>query len=115
MPYSWIETYVPGIVGYPDAMYETVAKSSGDNDYAYWESYVLGLEPTNTLSKLTTTIRMEGQKPIVEYFPTNEVLKSSGAIEYILQGKPALSNSWQNVTFEEPGATNRLFRVKVQW
>ncbi len=115
VPYSWIETYVPGIVGYPDAMYETVAKSSGDNDYAYWESYVLGLEPTNALSKLTTTIRMEGQKPIVEYFPTNEVLKASGAIEYILQGKPMLTNGWQDVTFEEPGATNRFFRVKVTW
>ena len=115
VPYSWIEAYVPGIAGYPDAMYETVAKSSGDNGYAYWESYVLGLEPTNALSKLTATIRMEGQKPVVEYFPTNEVLKASGAIEYILQGKPALSNGWQNVTFEEPGATNRFFRVKVTW
>ena len=115
VPYSWIEACFPGIAGQPDAMYETMAKSPGDNGYAYWESYVLGLEPTNALSKLTATIRMEGQKPIVEYFPTNEVLKASGAIEYILQGKPALSNDWQNVTFEEPGATNRLFRVRVQW
>ena len=115
VPYSWIEAYVPGIAGYPDAMYETVAKSSGDNGYAYWESYVLGLEPTNALSKFTATIRMEGQKPVVEYFPTNEVLKASGAIEYILQGKPALTNGWQDVTFEEPGATNRFFRVKVEW
>ena len=115
VPYSWIEAYVPGIAGYPDAMYETVAKSSGDNGYAYWESYVLGLEPTNALSKLTATIRMEGQKPVVEYFPTNEVLKASGAIEYILQGKPALSNGWQDVTFEEPGTTNRFFRVRVHW
>ena len=115
VPFSWIEAYVPGIAGYPDAMYETVAKSSGDNGYAYWESYVLGLEPTNALSKLTATIRMEGQNPVIEYFPTNEVLKASGAIEYILQGKPALSNSWQNVTFDQPGATNRFFRVKVTW
>ena len=115
VPYSWIEAYVPGIAGYPDAMYETVAKSSGDNDYAYWESYVLGLDPTNALSKFTTTIRMEGQKPVIEYFPTNEVLKASGAIEYVLQGKPALTNGWQDVTFEEPGATNRFFRVKVTW
>ena len=115
VPYSWIETCFPGIAGQPDAMYETMAKSPGDNGYAYWESYVLGLEPTNALSKLTATIRMEGQKPVVEYFPTNEVLKASGAIEYILQGKPALSNGWQNVTFEEPGTTNRFFRVKVEW
>ena len=115
VPYSWIEACFPSIAGQPDAMYETMAKSSGSNGYKYWESYVLGLEPTNALSKLTATIRMEGQKPVVEYFPTNEVLKANGAIEYILQGKPALSNDWQSVTFEEPGVTNRFFRVKVTW
>ncbi len=115
VPYSWIEAYVPGIAGYPDAMYETVAKSAGANGYSYWESYVLGLDPTNALSKFTATIRMEGQKPVIEYFPTNEVLKASGAIEYILQGKPALSNDWQDVEFDEPGDTNRFFRVKVTW
>ena len=115
VPYSWIEAYVPGIAGYPDAMYETVSKSSGDNGYAYWESYVLGLEPTNETSKFTATIRMEGQKPVVEYSPTNEVLKASGAISYILQGKPTLTNDWQNVEFDEPGEANRFFRVKVTW
>ncbi len=96
-------------------MYETLAKSKGANGRPYWESYVLGLDPTNTLDRFVTTIRMEGPKPIVGYFPTNEVLKASGAIEYILQGKPALSNGWQDVTFEEPGTTNRFFRVRVHW
>ena len=115
VPYSWVETYAPGIAGYPDAMYETVAKSPGDNGYTYWESYVLGLDPTNAMSKFVTTIRMEGQKPVVEYSPTNEVLKAVKAIEYILQGKPALTNGWQDVEFDEPGDTNRFFRVKVEW
>ena len=115
VPYSWIEACFPGIAGQPDAMYETMAKSSGSNGYKYWESYVLGLEPTNALSKLTATIRMEGQNPVIEYFPTNEVLKASGAIEYILQGRPTLSNGWQDVDFAVPGDTNRLFRVRVQW
>ena len=115
VPYSWVETYVPGIVGYPDAMYETVAKSAGANGYSYWESYVLGLEPTNETSKFVTTIRMDGTTPVVEYSPTNEVLKAVKAIEYVLQGKPALSNGWQNVEFDEPGDTNRFFRVKVTW
>ena len=115
VPYSWIETYVPGIAGQEDVLYETLAKSKGANGRPYWESYVLGLDPTNTLDRFVTTIRMEGGKPIVEYFPTNEVLKASGAIEYILQGKPMLTNGWQDVTFEEPGATNRFFRVKVTW
>ena len=112
VPYSWVETYVPGIVGYPDAMYETVAKSAGANGYSYWESYVLGLEPTNETSKFVTTIRMDGTTPIVEYSPTNTTL---GNITYVLQGKPALSNDWQNVEFDQPGDTNRFFRVKVTW
>ena len=96
-------------------MYETKAKSAGDNGYSYWESYVLGLDPTNETSKFMATIRMDGTTPVVGYSPTNEVLKASGAIEYILQGKPALTNGWQNVEFDEPGATNRFFRVKVTW
>ena len=115
VPFSWIEACFPGIEGQPDAMYDTVAKSAGINGYPYWESYVLGLEPTNETSKFTVSIRMEGTTPIIEYTPTNEVLKSSGAIEYILQGKPTLTNGWQNVSFESPGDTNRFFRVKVEY
>ncbi len=115
VPYSWIEACFPSISGQPDAMYETMAKSSGDNGYKYWESYVLGLEPTNSMSKFTATIRMDGTTPIVEFSPTNELLRASGAIEYILQGKPALTNDWQDVEFDEPGDTNRFFRVRVTW
>ena len=73
---------------------------------------MLGLEPTNALSKFIATIRMEGRKPIVEYSPTNTAL---GNITYVLQGKPALTNGWQDVEFDEPGDTNRFFRVKVTW
>ena len=115
VPYSWIEACFPGIEGQPDAMYENVAKSTGSNGYAYWESYVLGLEPTNEMSKFLATIRMDGTTPIVGYSPTNEALKASGAIEYVLQGKPTLTNGWQDVEFDEPGDTNRFFRVKVTW
>ena len=112
VPYAWIETYVPGIAGQPDAMYETMAKSAGSNGYPYWESYVLGLEPTNATSRFLATIRMDGTTPIVEYSPTNTAL---GNLTYVLQGKPALTNDWQDVAFEAPGATNRFFRVKVTW
>ena len=55
---------------------------------------------------------MEGQRPVVEYSPTNTAL---GNITYVLQGKPALSNGWQDVAFDEPGDTNRFFRVRVTW
>lgn len=73
---------------------------------------MLGLEPTNATSRFLATIRMDGTTPIVEYSPTNAAL---GNIMYVLQGKPALTNDWQDVAFEAPGATNRFFRVKVTW
>ena len=114
VPYSWLEACFPSIAGQDDASYERAAKSDGDNGYAYWESYVLGLEPTNATSKFTATIRMEGSVPVVEYAPTNEVL--SGAIEYRLQGRPTLTNAWENrPSFGDPGEANRFFRVKVIW
>lgn len=57
-----------------------------------------------------------GKVPIVEYSPTNEVLKASGAIEYRLQGRPTLTNEWETCpSFGEPGDANRFFRVKVTW
>ena len=77
---------------------------------------MLGLEPTNATSKFTVAIRMDGSVPVVEYSPTNETLRASGAIEYILQGKTSLTNEWADCpSFDEPGDTNRFFRVKVTW
>ena len=119
-PYSWIDMYFPELVsGWSSTQYNDFAtnKNHGSvkNGYAPWESYVLGLDPTDEASKFLATIRMDGTTPIVGYSPTNEVLKASGAIEYVLQGKPTLTNGWQNVEFHEPGATNRFFRVRVTW
>ena len=124
-PYSWIDTYFPELVsGWNSTQYNDFATnknhSSVKNGCAPWESYVLGLDPTNETSKFLATIRMEGlatirmegQRPVVEYSPTNTTL---GNITYVLQGKPALTNGWQNVEFDAPGDTNRFFRVKVSW
>ena len=116
-PYAWIDMYFPELVsGWDSTQYNDFATnknhSSVKNGCAPWESYVLGLDPTNETSKFLATIRMNGTTPIVEYSPTNTTL---GNITYVLQGKPALSNDWQNVEFDEPGATNRFFRVKVTW
>jgi lysophospholipase L1-like esterase len=120
-PYSWIDMYFPELVsGWDSTQYNDFAtnKNHGSvkNGYAPWESYVLGLDPTNETSKFLATIRMDGATPIVGYSPTNEVLKASGAIEYVLQGKPTLTNDWSDcLSFDEPGDTNRFFRVKVTW
>ena len=116
-PYAWIDMYFPELVsGWGSTQYNDFATNSSHNSvkngYAPWESYVLGLDPTNETSKFLAMIRMEGQRPVVEYSPTNTTL---GNITYVLQGKPALTNGWQNVEFDAPGDTNRFFRVKVTW
>ena len=116
-PHAWIDMYFPELVsGWNSTQYNDFATNSSHNSvkngYAPWESYVLGLDPTNETSRFLATIRMEGQRPVVEYSPTNTAL---GNITYVLQGKPALSNGWQDVAFDEPGDTNRFFRVRVTW
>ena len=116
-PYAWIDMHFPELVsGWGSTQYNDFATnknhSSVKNGCAPWESYVLGLDPTNETSRFLATIRMEGQRPVVEYSPTNTAL---GNITYVLQGKPALSNGWQDVAFDEPGDTNRFFRVRVTW
>ena len=109
VPYSWFSGY-----GISEAFDSPEGKAANGKN-SWWECYVLGLDPTNALSKFTATIRMDGTTPIVEFSPTNEVLKTSGEIEYVLQGKPTLTNGWQDVEFNEPGDTNRFFRVRVKW
>ena len=108
VPYSWFAEY--GVA--EDNVEATATNTAANGTYSWWECYVLGLDPTNTTSKFTVSIRMDGETPIVEYSPTNTVLED---IEYVLQGKPLLMNDWQDVSFEDPGDTNRFFRIKVKW
>ena len=113
VPYSWFSIYDDSITD--DKIEDRAMTKASNNLNTWWECYVLGLDPTNETSKFVTTIRMDGTTPIVEYSPTNKVLTASGDISYILLGKPALSNDWQEVKFDEPGDTNRFFGVKVKW
>ena len=108
VPYSWFAEYVTEMSG---SDLDELANMNAQNGLKYWQCYVLGLDPTNETSKFTVSIRMDGETPVVEYSPTNDTI----AIQYVLQGKPLLNNDWQDVEFDEPGDTNRFFRVKVKW
>ena len=106
VPYSWFSSY-----DRTDA-FSSPEDMAANGKNSWWECYVLGLDPTNATSRFTVSIRMDGMTPIVEYSPTNETI----AIQYILQGKPALTNDWSDCpSFNEPGDTNRFFRVNVTW
>ncbi|MBR0197953.1 MAG: C10 family peptidase [Kiritimatiellae bacterium] len=115
VPHSWF-------IGYDDelttdeAIAEKAETKAANNKNTWWECYVLGLDPTKADEEFKVTITMDGQTPVVTYSPTNETLKVSGDIEYILQGKPKLTDDFENCeSFDEPGEDNRFFRVKVQW
>ena len=115
IPYSWIEKYFPQIEGYPDEMYNNVAKSPADNGRSYWECYVLNLDPTKSDSKFIVTIRMNGQTPVIEYVPENPLV-DEGVIRYVLQGKPELDGEWEDRdSIDKPGDNDHFFRIKVKW
>ncbi|MBO7482966.1 MAG: chitobiase/beta-hexosaminidase C-terminal domain-containing protein [Kiritimatiellae bacterium] len=115
VPYSWFANY-----GVQSADVETTAVSAssapkGAGSYTWWECFVLGLDPTGDDTFLTT-IRMDGPTPVVEFSPTNEILRASGDIDYVLEGRTSLTNDWSECdSFDQPGDTNRFFRVKVVW
>ena len=83
---------------------------------------------SGTLASFETGFRPQ---KIVQFEPVPKVIETSLTLAWhiapcytnkmsgfdidILQGKPTLTNDWQDVEFDEPGDTNRFFRVNVTW
>ena len=111
VPYSWFLDY-----GVEAENVEATATSLATNGVnTWWQCYVLGLDPKGDDTFLTT-IRMDGSTPVVEFAPTNETLRASGGIDYVLEGRMSLTNDWSACdSLDLPGDTNRFFRVKVVW
>jgi len=107
VPYAWLDRYYPGWCASDDA-YEALAVRSGSNGYGVWESYLLGLDPTNALSRLRASIRFEGTQPVIEWNVTNDV-ETFGYV-YKLEGTVGLSP----VDWGPTNATHRFFRVVVE-
>ena len=111
VPYSWFLDY--GVEAENVEVTATSLATNGVN--TWWQCYVLGLDPKGDDTFLTT-IRMDGSTPVVEFAPTNETLRASGDIDYVLEGRMSLTNDWSACdSFDLPGDTNRFFRVKVVW
>ena len=119
VPYSWFSTYYPEVEG--SEAIEDLATTTAENGVnTVWECYVLGLDPTDEDAEFKAIIRMDGLTPVVEFSPTNEVLKASGAIHYVLQGSETLKgeSDWTDEDNRDnmmPNADDRFFRVKVEW
>ena len=108
--YAWLDEYFPdGTSATKD--YETIAKEDSDGDgLDTWAEYLLGTDPTNALSRLEATIRMDGTTPIVECNADTNRLAAFGYLP-VVKGKQGLDTS------EEWATTNllhRFFKIFVE-
>ena len=108
VPYAWLDEYFPGST---TGDYETLANSDRDGDgIDTWAEYLLGTDPTNALSRLEATIRMDGTTPIVESNADTNRLATFG-YQSVVKGKEALDSTvdWANMD-----SLHRFFKVFVE-
>ena len=108
VPYAWLDEYFPGST---TGDYETLANSDRDGDgLDTWAEYLLGTDPTNALSRLEATIRMDGTTPIVESNAATNRLATFG-YQSVVKGKEALDSTvdWANMD-----SLHRFFKVFVE-
>ena len=110
VPYAWLASFYPNV---STSYYETLAAQRGANGYFVWESYVAGLDPTDSRSTFKAVISFENNEPVVGYEP---VLPATEAAKrkYTVYGKTRLTNaSWTKVS---PGTERnyRFFKVSVE-
>ena len=108
--YVWLDEYFPGGAS-ATKDYETIANSDADGDgLDTWAEYLLGTDPTNALSKLEATIRMDGTTPIVESNADTNRLATFG-YQSVVKGKEALDSTvdWANMD-----SLHRFFKVSVE-
>ena len=108
--YVWLDEYFPGNASAAED-YETIAKADADGDgLATWAEYLLGTDPTNALSKLEATIRMDGTTPIVESNADTNRLATFG-YQSVVKGKEALDSA---VDWADMDSLHRFFKVFVE-
>ncbi len=98
---------------YPETTdFEACAIMRGANGRPVWESYLLGLEPTNALSDLRITLFELGDNgvPFFGWNVTNELLQTLG-YRYRIKGKTRLES---DEPWSAPDATHCFFRLFVE-
>ena len=105
--YVWLDEYFPDGAG----DYETIANSDRDGDgLDTWAEYLLGTDPTNALSRLEATIRMDGTTPIVESNADTNRLATFG-YQPAVKGKQTLDATAE---WEATNSSHRFFKVFVE-
>ena len=110
VPHDWLDQW-----GGNSGNYEALAKSKGLNGYFYWESYVAGLNPTDTNSKFLITnfvVNAESRVNKLEWSPNyeNDPDPKKRRV-YTIKGKEDLSDrDWHSPT----NSATRFFKVEVK-
>ena len=110
VPYTWIDEYYPNQGG-ATTSYEMLANDDSDGDgFTTWQEFLLGTDPTNTESRLTATVRIEGGVPVFEWTPKNPDIDKIG-YRYEKMGRWSLDDAagWQPFT-----EGHRFFKVVVE-
>ena len=111
VPYAWLDEVYPGQGG-SAASYEALAISDTDGDgLAAWAEYILGTNPTNALSRLEATIRMDGMTPVVESNADTNRLAGFG-YQPVVKGKESLEPSVEWSDMNSP--LHRFFKIFVE-
>ena len=113
IPYEWIET--SGLVpsGSAASAYESAMAAAADADgdgIPNWAEYVCGTCPTNSISKLITTIRMENGTPIVGYEPSDRI---ANGFKAVIKGTNNLSEDFANWQVTTGTTSLHFFRVEI--
>jgi len=86
------------------ADYEAMANATGANGCKVWQSYVAGLDPSETNSHFEAQISFDSEgEPVVTYTPDLGSLRT-----YEVEGEESLSDAWG-----AKSERSRFFRVKV--
>ena len=105
--YAWLDEYFPDGAG----DYETIANSDADGDgLDTWAEFLLGTDPTNALSRLEATIRMDGMTPIVESNADTNRLATFG-YQPAVKGKQTLDATAE---WAATNSSHRFFKVFVE-
>lgn len=103
---TWLKTYFPMLGSYYFD-YEEKANDTAANGQKVWESYLIGLDPTDSAAKFVSSITIEDGKPIVSWDPN-----LGGARAYTILGSTDLK-TWTKV--EEGRASDyNFFKVSVE-
>lgn len=108
--YTWLDEYFPGRASAIED-YETLANGDSDGDgLATWAEFLLGTDPTNALSRLEATIRMDGMTPIVESNADTNRLATFG-YQPAVKGKQTLDATAE---WAATNSSHRFFKVFVE-